>query len=195
MKSFHTIEKLFASTLILTLVSIPIFAQTPQEKPNPPVTNTTIPQLADAKDVSSLDNILAAVYDVISGPAGKKRDWNRMRSLFIPGARLIPTSTKPNGESVTRVLEVEDYIKTSGEFLEKNGFFEKEVNRQTESFGHIVHVFSTYEARQKAEDEKPFIRGINSIQLMNDGKRWWIVTILWEAEKPDNPIPMKYLPK
>ena len=77
--------------------------------------------------------------------------------------------------------------------LEEQGVFEKEIARRTETFGNIAHVFSTYEVRRKAEDKEPFIRGINSIQLMNDGKRWWIVTVFWEAERPDNPLPKKYL--
>ncbi len=145
-------------------------------------------------DVGSMDGILAALYDVISGPAGQKRDWDRMRSLFVPGARLIPTTRQPDGSFATRVLDVDGYIAASGPSLERNGFFEKEVSKQVEIFGHITHVFSTYESRRKADDPKPFARGINSIQLMNDGKRWWIVTVFWEAERPDNPIPSQYLP-
>jgi hypothetical protein len=77
--------------------------------------------------------------------------------------------------------------------LEKNGFFETEIARQVEQYGGVVHAFSTYESRHKAEDPAPFVRGINSIQLFNDGQRWWVVTILWEGERPDNPIPQKYL--
>lgn len=76
--------------------------------------------------------------------------------------------------------------------FEKEGFFEKEIARRTESFGQIAHVFSTYEARHSPDDEKPFLRGINSIQLMSDGKRWWIVTIFWQAEDEKNPLPEKY---
>ena len=91
------------------------------------------------------------------------------------------------------MIDVEGYITRSGNYLETNGFFEKETARRTEQFGHIAHVFSTYEARHKAEDKSPFMRGINSFQLMNDGKRWWVVTIFWEAETPDNQIPEKYL--
>jgi len=143
-------------------------------------------------DVGSIDAIVAAVYDVISGPAGQKRDWDRMRSLFIPGARLIPISQAGEVKSA-RVLSVEDYILRSSAVLEKGGFFEREMARRMEKFGHIAHVFSTYESRRKAEDPAPFSRGINSFQLMNDGKRWWIVTIYWEAEGPDNPIPPEYL--
>jgi hypothetical protein len=77
--------------------------------------------------------------------------------------------------------------------LEKEGFFERESARKTEAFGQIAHVFSTYESRHAAEDAKPFQRGINSIQLMNDGKRWWIVTIFWQGEDEKNPLPEKYL--
>jgi hypothetical protein len=157
------------------------------ERPSPPAAN--------ASDVASMDSIVAALYDVISGAAGKKRDWDRMRSLFIPGARLIPTGKRQSGEVGSRVLTVEDYINASAKPLEEGGFFEKEVARRTETFGNIAHVFSTYESRRKTDDAKPFARGINSIQLMNDGKRWWIVTIFWQGEGPDNPLPEKYLMK
>lgn len=148
-----------------------------------------------SKDVASLDNIVASLYDVISGPAGQKRNWDRMRSLFIPGARLIPAARRPSGEITTRVLDVEGYISASGANLETNGFFEKEVARQTEMFGSIAHVFSTYESRRKANDPKPFARGINSIQLVHDGNRWWVVTVFWQAESAEVPLPAKYLPK
>ena len=148
---------------------------------------------ADPKDVSSPAAIVAAVYDVISGPAGQKRNWDRMRTLFVPDARMIPTGKKPTGESTRKVLTVEEYITNSGPFLEKDGFFEKEIGSKTEQFGNIVHVFSTYESRKTLADEKPFMRGINSIQLWYDGKRWWVITILWQSENKDTPIPEKYI--
>jgi len=141
-----------------------------------------------------MDAILAALYDVISGPAGKKRDWDRFRSLFVPGARLIPAAKRPDGGIEARVLDPEGYITRSASLLEQRGFFEREISRKVESFGHIAHVFSTYDSRQKAEDKTPFARGINSIQLLNDGKRWWIVTVYWDSERPDNPLPPQYLP-
>ena len=148
---------------------------------------------ADPKDVSSVDAIIAAVYDVISGPAGQKRNWTRMRTLFVPDARMIATGKRANGEFVRRTMGVEDYIKNSGPVLEKDGFFETEIGRKTEQYGNIVHLFSSYEARKTATDEKPFMRGINSIQLWNDGKRWWVITIFWQSENKDQPIPEKYI--
>lgn len=153
--------------------------------------NPSIPAAMPA-DVASIDAIVAAVYDVISGPPGKKRDWDRMRSLFIPGARLIPTGPQHTGGYQSHVLTLEDYITRSSPFLEK-GFFESEIARRTEQFGHIAHVFSTYESRHAANDAKPFQRGINSIQLMNDGQRWWILTIFWQGEDDKNALLEKYL--
>ena len=157
-----------------------------------------VPNTADSipvnlKDVESVDVIINSLYNVISGPAGQKRNWDRMRTLFIAEGKLMATSKRQDGTMGKRVMTVEDYIATSGPFLEKDGFFEMETGRKTEQYGSVVHVFSTYESKRKAEDEKPFMRGINSIQLWNDGKRWWIVSVFWQAETPDNPIPEKYL--
>ena len=130
-----------------------------------------------------MDAILAALYDVISGPAGQKRDWDRFRSLFAPGARLIPTGG-PAGQPVTaRLWTTEDYIQRAGAQLEARGFFEREIGRSVDTFGHITQVFSTYDSRHLPTDAAPFQRGINSIQLLNDGTRWWIVTIYWDAER------------
>jgi hypothetical protein len=172
-------------------------APTPQPSPAPSPMKTPEAPLAipaaNPADVASMDAIIAALYNVISGPAGKKRDWDRMRSLFVPGARLIPSGPRPGGGYGARVVTVEDYITRSSPLMESQGFFETEVARKTDTFGNIAHVFSTYDSRHKAEDAKPFARGINSIQLLNDGKRWWIVTVFWQGEDEKNPLPEKYL--
>jgi hypothetical protein len=171
----------FLSVVALLLCA----AASAQEAPPPP---------ADPSDVSSIDAIMTAVYDVISGPAGEKRDWGRFRSLFVSGARLIPVALDQNGERMeARMLSPEGYTERSRAYLEENGFFEKEIHRVVEQFGPIAHVFSTYESRHTAEDAEPFARGINSFQLLNDGDRWWVVTIYWTGESPELPIPAKYL--
>ena len=157
------------------------------------VAQTAAPPAARAEDVGSMEAILAALYDVISGPAGQTRNWDRMRSLFAPGARLIPTVYRPDSVPSLRMWDVDQYISLVGPRLESSGFFEKEGARRVERFGGVVHVFSTYESRRAASDPTPIARGINSIQLFDDGKRWWIVTIYWEAERPGNPIPERYL--
>ena len=156
-------------------------------------TAQTAPPAARPADVKSMDAIIAAVYDVISGPAGQQRDWDRMRSLFAPGARLIPTIYRPDGTPTLLTWTVDQYINVAGPRLEQAGFFEREVARTTERYGGIVQAFSTYESRHAADDPTPFQRGINSFQLFYDGTRWWIVTIYWEGERPGNPIPARYL--
>lgn len=145
-------------------------------------------------DVSSIDGIMAAVYDVISGNAGQPRDWDRMRSLFHKDARLIPTGKNPQtGVVGARALSPDDYIKRNEPFFAKEGFFERELARRTDLYGNIAHVFSTYESLHALTDKKPFARGINSFQLLNDGKRWWIITIFWQGETTETPIPKTYL--
>lgn len=149
---------------------------------------------ANPSDVASIDAIMKAVYDVISGDAGQKRDWDRFRTLFHKDARMIPTGKNPNTGLVgARALSPEDYVKRNEPFFAKEGFYEKEVARQTDIYGNIAHVFSTYESFHSLADKKPFMRGINSFQLLNDSKRWWVVTIYWQGETPENPIPKQYL--
>jgi hypothetical protein len=150
---------------------------------------------ADPKDVASQGAILAALYDVISGPAGKRRDWDRFRSLFVADARLIPTGVGPDGKARIRTMTPDEYATATGSRLEQSGFFEKEISRTAETYGNVTQAFSTYESRHAAADEKPFARGINSIQLYYDGTRWWVVTIYWDSERPGNAIPARFLKK
>ena len=156
---------------------------------------SNIPE-ANPSDVASIDAIITAAYDLISGPAGKKRDWARERSLFFPGARLIPTAVEAgrnDGNLVPQMLDVENYIARVEPLVEKKGFYEKEIARRVEQFGQIAQVWSTYESRHDLSDPEPFMRGINSIQLFNDGKRWWIVSIYWQHESAQHLLPEKYL--
>ncbi|MEQ8627231.1 hypothetical protein [Ekhidna sp.] len=145
--------------------------------------------------VQTLDSTIETLYAVISGEAGEKRDWDLFKYLFTADARLIPSGPNQEGKISYQVMSPDQYIDSSGAWLEENGFFEKEIYRITESFGSLTHIFSTYESYRSESDEKPFTRGINSIQLMKDSNRWWIVNIYWTGERADNPIPEKYLPK
>ena len=189
----RTSVRLFSLIAITGALIVTAGAQTPSPSPTPTAVQTApVTPAANPADVATIDSIIAALYDVISGPAGK-RDWDRFRSLFIPGARLIPTGVRTTGEAGSRVMTVEDYAQRNGSFFEKNGFFEREAARRTEAFANIAQVFSTYESRHAKDEAKPFQRGINSIQLMNDGKRWWIVTVFWQGEDEKHPLPEKYL--
>jgi hypothetical protein len=142
-------------------------------------------------DVDSIGGILRAAYDVISGPAGS-RDWQRFHSLFAPGARLIPAGRDSTGHTHLQVTTVDDFAKQATEYFTSHPFYEGEIGRKVDSFGAIAQVFSAYASRN-APNERPFARGINSFQLFNDGTRWYIVTIYWNAERPDLKIPPQYL--
>jgi hypothetical protein len=140
------------------------------------------------EDVASIDGIVRALYEVISGPAGAPRDWERERKLFLPGARLVPTRPRSEGGAIADVFDVDGYIASRSPLFEKDSFFESELSRRTFVFGSIAHVLSAYELR-RAPGEKPFVRGINSIQLFHDGNRWWVLCIVWDNERPGNPLP------
>jgi hypothetical protein len=144
-------------------------------------------------DVGSLDGIVAAYYDVISGPAGQARQWSRDRTLYIPDIRFVSMSMGKDGKPVARTMTHQQFVDASDKSLQ-GGFYEKEVHRETQRFGNIAHIFSTYESRTKS-DGPVIARGINSIQAYWDGKRWWITNAIWDEERPDNPIPAEYSPK
>ena len=177
----------FAAGTAIATAPVSGLAQQPAAMPAP----AAIP--ANPADVATPDAIIAALYDVISGPAGQARNWDRFRSLFAPGARLIPTGRRPDGSSSLRTLDPDGYATLAGPGLEKNGFFEREIGRRTERFGNVLHAFSAYDSKRTAEDAKPFARGINSVQLYFDGTRWFVVTVYWDSERADNQIPPKYI--
>jgi hypothetical protein len=151
----------------------------------------TIP--ADPRDVSTVDGIMQAFYDVISGPAGEPREWSRDRTLYIPDMRFVAMDVDSTGKPVASVMSHQQFVDRSDAGLVKNGFYEEEIHRVTRKFGNITHVFSTYTMRQKPGG--PLIgRGVNSIQLFWDGTRWWIASATWDDERKDNPIPKELLP-
>lgn len=157
-------------------------------------TEKTHPVSANPEDVASIDAIIKASYDVISGAADEKRDWDRERSLFHPQSRHIPTQLDESGKYVADVMGVEDFIQRAAPYFEQAGFYEYEIARKVERYGNIAHVFSTYEWRNKL-DGPVGGRGINSFQLLYDGSRWWIMSVFWQQESEAFPIPPAYLPK
>ena len=179
------IRTVWSCTLLVALSAAPLAAQAPSP------TGGEVPE-ASPDDVSSIDAIITALYDVISGPAGQERDWDRFRSLHIPEARLIPSGPRQQGGNGAFVLSLGDYIERAGQSLVESGFFEIEIGRTLERFENIAHAFSTYESR-RTPDGEVFQRGINSIQLMWDGERWWIMNIFWRGVGGDHEIPEKYL--
>ncbi|HEV2117645.1 MAG TPA: hypothetical protein VGR48_16545 [Terriglobales bacterium] len=162
------------------VVSLSLVAQNPPAKTSDPF----------AEDGRSIDSIIHAMYEVISGPAGE-RNWGRFHSLFAPQAILATVSQK-NGQVRQVIMTPDDYVHGAETYFQQHAFYESEIARHTEQFGNITHVFTTYASRHDLKSE-PFERGINSVELINDGTRWRILTIAWDSERADNPIPAEFL--
>lgn len=143
-------------------------------------------------DTESIDSIIEALYASISGDAEVERDWDRFRNLFIEGAKLTPTFQNQQGQVGFIQWSPDEYIERAGASLERDGFHEDEISREVDTYRYITHVFSTYQSK-RTEDGEVFARGINSIQLFNDGNRWWVVSVFWSSENEEYPIPEKYL--
>lgn len=149
----------------------------------------------DSSKVLTLDKTIKTLYKVISAEKGEDRNWKQFKFLFYPDAKLIPSGLNQDYVYKAKYITPNEYIKNSEKWLKMNGFIEKEIHRKVNTFGNIAHVFSTYESYHSKDDEKPFMRGINSIQLINDEDRWWIVNIFWAQETEEQPIPKAYLPR
>lgn len=149
---------------------------------DPPVTPTPRPA-----DVETLDGIIAAFYDVISGPVGMPRQWDRDRTLYWPGVRFFSLGIR-EGKPHATVMTHDHYVEASNDWMVQNGFYEVETTRRVNRFGNMAHAWSQYAYRQ-TPDGPVTGRGINSIQLYHDGSRWWITAVIWDNERPDNPLP------
>ncbi|HEV7353609.1 MAG TPA: hypothetical protein VGN74_10830 [Brevundimonas sp.] len=179
--------RLFAAVAALIATGQPVVAL-----PAPPGSVQATPSPHAADHVSE-DAIIAALYAVISGPAGQARDWDRFRALFLPGATLTGTGAGPDGTPRARRMTVEDYIARNGPVLTGRGFFETETGRRSERLGAVTALLSGYESRATPE-AAPFDRGVNAIHLFNDGQRWWVVAVTWASIPPGETPPAGLLP-
>jgi hypothetical protein len=159
-----------------------------QDKPK----HVDIPVIAPRpEDVASIDGMIKAWYDIVTVPKGKAPDWARDHTLYIRDVRFVEMREK-DGQPVPHIVSHQQFADESSPIADE-GFSEREIHRVTARFGNIAHVWSTYESRRSPES--PVIaRGINSIELFWDGKRWWIANAVWDQETPNKPIPKEYLP-
>jgi hypothetical protein len=191
----HILHAFLITAIVMTYVASPgsSMAVAQDKKETAQAAPSTAVPAANPKDVQSLDAMVAAIYEVISGPPGT-RDWNRFQSLFAKDARLIAVRVPKEGKPTLAVMTPKDYEDHAGKYFLEHGFFEHELSRKTDSFGAMTHIYTTYESRE-TKDGKPIDRGINSMEFFFDGERWWCVQIYWDAERAGNPIPEKYLGK
>ena len=194
-----TLITIFAVALLVISLGMQQSGQATLPQGHPPVAMPDQPAgptetEADPADVASIESIITAYYDVISGEAGQPRNWNRFHSLFAPEARFVTVRTvRDRTSSIT--LTPQQFAEFNQKYFERGGYYEREIHKRIDAYGKVAHVFSTYESRHNLAETDPYSRGINSIQLISNGTRWWIVSIMWDYERPDdNPIPAEYLP-
>lgn len=144
------------------------------------------------EDVATLDGLMKAYYDVVSGPAHTPRNTERDLSLHHAGAQLVAPDRDEKGQWVLRRLGVREFHEWSKPVYEP-GFYEREIHREVQTYGRLSHVWSTYETRE-TPDGPVVARGINSIQVYYDGDRYWILAETWDSESASNPLPAQYLP-
>jgi hypothetical protein len=195
--------------LSILLINVPLHTTRAAVDP-PPVTPPPLPGSIEAHpgwpapkrgaDVDSVEHLVTALYDVISGPAGKPRDWDRFRALFLPDGRLAAvrsgapaTASQPARMGDVTLRTPDLYVERNDPYFKTHGFFERSVANRVEEFGNLVHVWSTYESRNAMTDPKPFTRGINSIQIIRAHDRFWIASVMWDEERPGLTLPKKYL--
>lgn len=174
---------------LLAVLSLPtsLVAQTPGRR------HVSVPTVAPrAADVASVDGVVKAYYDVISGPAGEPREWSRDRSLYIADLRFVATGFAKE-RPYARVMDHQAFVDGSDSAMVHDGFFEREIHRVTRAYGNIVQVFSTYEEHRTADGPVQG-RGVNALQLFWDGTRWWVASAIWFEEDAAHPIPAELLP-
>ena len=149
-------------------------------------------------DGASLDRLLRALYEGVSHTPDAEPDWERLAPLFVPGARLTPP--KPPGDPKWVALSFDEFRDAVRKGIASRradgkpaGFFEREIGRETHEYGNVLDVLSAYEGRFRADDPKPFIRGVNFLQVVKAGEHWVVVAIVWDTERPENPIPERLL--
>jgi hypothetical protein len=188
------------------LAGLVLNAGAQQSAPAPPPLVGTLaahpdwPAAKNPSDVDTVDHLVASLYDVISGPAGKPRDWDRFRSLFLPDGRLgvvvpemLAAKDSPARKGDAVFLTPDMYVQRDDPYFKTHGFFERSIANRVEEFGNLIHVWSTYESRHAENDGQPFTRGINSIQIVHSRGRFWIASVLWDDERPGLKLPEKYL--
>ncbi len=175
-------RRLLISALFGAALALPAHAQD-----NPLGATPACGPVAELADGRTPQTLVQALYEIVSGPAGARKDWERMYTLFAPGALVTATSHGVSG-FLAAPQTARQFAALNDRLLGHRGFFEREVAQQVHPYGHLAHVYSSYETRDRP-DGPVRVRGVNSLQLLHDGTRWCILSITWDAETPAHPIP------
>lgn len=173
-----------AAALLAGALVVPVQAQA-----NPFGATPACGPVQDHPDGRSPQSVVQALYEIVSGPAGAKKDWERMLRLFAPGALVTVTSHGAPG-FLAAPQTPRQFADLNERLLGHRGFYEREIAHEVNAWGHMAHVYSSYETRDRP-DGPVRVRGVNSLQLLHDGTRWCVLSITWDAETAAHPIPAR----
>ena len=187
-------KKFLVGSALIWATALPAFGQAkPPKQPQKHIQVQPVP--ARPEDVASIEAIVKASYETISGGVGVPRQWGRDESLFDPNVRFVSVERDPkSGAIVATITTHQEFVDEFDEPGTKEGFTERELGRKIERYGNVATVLSSYEGKN-ASTGKVVTGGVNIFQLYFDGKRWWILSMVWDQETPTNPIPPELLPK
>lgn len=140
---------------------------------------------SNPRQAQNLNNFTKELYQIVSGKAETKRNWQLMRELFSPEGQITPIFNDEKGHKVSK-LTVDEFIELNKVVFADVDFFETEVNSKIYQFGNSATIISQYESRD-ALDATPYSTGVNSFQLVNDGNRWCVISVTWDSDKGSYP--------
>ena len=187
-------KKCLMGLALIAGIALPAFGQA--KAPKQPQKHVQVqPVAARPEDVASIEAIVKASYETISGGVGVPRQWGRDESLFDPNVRFVSVERDPkSGALVAMITTHQEFVDVADESTVKEGFTERELGHKIERHGNVATVLSSYEGKN-ASTGKVVTRGVNIFQMYFDGKRWWILSMVWDQETAANPIPPELLPK
>lgn len=144
------------------------------------------PDIASPGQFAEIDSLLKTFYGVISGAAGP-RNWDLFQHCFMPDAKMGSMRKLPDGQMVLEDISTADYRRRCAPLFFQKGFYEEELQRKVNQFGHIAVIASAYQFRFSPGGQV-VQRGINYFTVVKSGGRWWIQNLLWQGEDENNKL-------
>ena len=139
----------------------------------------------------SIETIIPALYRTVSGDAGSIKDWALLKKLHAPNGIITPLFHK-DGKPIANISSVDEFIALNKKIFKDINFYETEVASKIFTYGHMATILSHYESRDN-RNSKPYSQGINSFQLVNDGRRWCVISVTWDSDKGGHPVSSEML--
>jgi len=144
---------------------------------------------AQTAPAGGAENVVRALYRLVTFDAGKNVDWEQVKALFIPEAVIVLRASRTSMNVLNRNTFVDDFVRFIREAsLEDRAFEETIVAIKTQETGDVARSTVHYAARIPSRD-RPAQHGIDVFLLMKADGRWRIVSIVNEIVRPGVEVP------